>query len=167
MFSLTSVKDEASSSAKSSDSDSSDSSDRGTKSRRPPADRVPAAAVAAVPGGVLKLFVGVGEDDDSLYIRAYCDCHGKKCMKRRTLLARKGGAQTAQGRPVGYLLAWLRRGTAHDVLHAKQHKRRVKVTRGQRKEGRAYAKTQESLRTFLENERDRWPGEGSEPDNEP
>ena len=164
---LTKAEDADSDSTSSSDDDSDDSNDHEQRRRREAGDRHPPLATVAVRGGLLKLFVGHGESDE-MYAVAECDRHGHKCHKQRTMRARKGGARTAHGRPIGYLLAWLRKGLDHCVLDAKQHKRRMRVTRAERRAARTDAKTNPALRVFLDSERDvRSDEEDSEPERQP
>ena len=86
-----------------------------------------------VAGGRIKLY---RKSDGSLFANAECECgHGKSCFKGRSLRAAKKGSR-AKGRPMGFLIAWLRKGLLPTTLHAHHHKNGVAVTREDRVEGR-------------------------------
>ena len=69
-----------------------------------------------------------------------------------------------QGRPLGFLIAWLRR--AADIGYASRDEHyvaRFDVTRAERESARAWAATRPEFAFFLAQERPPHPGEGDEP----
>ena len=100
-----------------------------------------------------------------LYAKAYCDCH-RKCTKSRTLLKPKSGKHGAQGRPYGFLAAWLKKGLTPEVAAATawHHKWRTKITRPERVQGRADVRAAVGGPELFEYERSPW---SSEAESEP
>ncbi len=126
-----------------------------------------------VPGGTLKF------DLKQNVLSAHCgvDCHQEEqneCRCRRTLSARLGSTSSAQGRPVGFLMAWLQDQHRHpDGL---SHGNLGRRGRPQSSDDRAAMTKQIRMaaRYLLDPEhpvfrleRDRWPGEDDEPDECP
>jgi hypothetical protein len=106
---------------------SEDSDDDGGRGR-------PLAAVAC-DGGRIKVYCD--EKTEDIYMLAVCDCDHNPCCKRRTCLpSRHKPPRPAQGRPLGYLAAWLMAGRGCDVVSAAYHGKRVKVTPQQRRDAR-------------------------------
>ena len=94
-------------------------------------------------------------------MQAYCPKHGSDCRKTRTV---KPGRQEHQGRPLGFLLAWLEgcanHGTRHQHIH--EHRRYPHAVRAAARE---QFMRREGASAFAEYERDRRENEGSEPLN--
>ena len=70
----------------------------------------------------------------------------------------------AQGRPLGYLVCWLRGSWGH---LSKEAHRNARYSKQEREEGRAYLATLENGPLLLAWERDRRAGEGVEPGDHP
>ena len=119
-----------------SDGEPSESGDgKGRGKRREVKDRGVALEVASVPGGTLRLYFN--EITEDLYVNATCDCH-HDCHKRRTL--KKSRTKHAAGKPLGFLVAWLRKGLAPAVQAgtARNHTFGTKITREERRDGRTF-----------------------------
>ena len=107
------------------------------------------------------------EAKEDLYVVATCKCGHKKCRKQRTLLPRKtASGSLAQGRPIGYLVAWLQAGSRVGVTCGKDHKK-AKVTLEQRQQAREQFKLLADAQLLLDDEREQRPGEPEEPPREP
>ena len=111
----------------------------------------------SVRGGTLK--VCFHEATEDLRLIATCDCHDR-CRKTRSLLPHASGRHIAQGRPVGYLLAWLAKGVRTGWLTAFQHKGRTKGAYMERVDQRIdFKESHEHATELLEYERPQWPRE--------
>lgn len=107
-------------------------------------------------------------------VAAHCNirAHGL-CRCNRTLQAGKPGS--SRGRPLGFLVSWLRAGAQHAdrASHARLASRkefptlsdgeRDSLSLARRTEARGWMQHQPHLRDLLEAERPQWPGEGAEP----
>jgi hypothetical protein len=81
-----------------------------------------AELVARVPGGVIRHYAATASKPS--YMVAHCGRHGPKCRLTRTCGPSPRMNKAAQGRPLGLLLAWLRRSfegaipaCQHDHVH--------------------------------------------------
>jgi len=137
--------------------------ERGSRDR----ERGAAIEVLDVPGGTIRIYVD--EENDSLYAKATCDCH-KDCHKQRTLLPAKGDRHTAQGRPIGFLAAWLKKGLEAVVIAGTswRHKFHTRVSRNERCDARHAVAATARGNEILGYERPKWPEEPlSEPEAQP
>ena len=86
------------------------------------------------------------------------ELHGHECRRTRTCRA---GARQATGRPLGSLVAWMQCGS---LCPDRASHMRFNPTKEHREAGRSLAKEQDQGQTFLDFERPKRDGEGSEPD---
>ena len=110
------------------------------------------------------------DEDETLYVVATCDCgHGKACTRQRTLLERKEGARPkpAQGRPLGFLCAWRRRGKLACCSARNAPQKFQTLPRQERETAREAFKLVPGAQDLLDYERDRRPGEPEEPPGNP
>ena len=121
-----------------------------------------ALASVAVPGGYISMYRDIAKDE--LYVRAVCECgHGKNCRKARTLEISKR-SKRAQGRPCGFLTAWLAAGMEPLVGDEYRHKWRTRLTRAERVHGRRVFEAAEGSEAILDRERDE---DSADEDGEP
>jgi len=123
-----------------------------------------AFAVVEVPGGRVKVYRD--EQAQAFKATACCEAHGEDCQKSRTFKKSERG-RLAQGRPMGFLVAWLKRGLEAGVLDADQHKWHTSVTRADRKAGRVVCHACECGEDVLAYERSPRSSESSEPAGQP
>ena len=105
-----------------------------------------------VPGGTLVYY------EHTKDVTAYCDRH-PECRKTRTT---RPGNKRGQGRPLGFLLAWL--GKAADYTNQSTHVHRCRVTLEDRRAGRMLLMLQEGWETLGNKER---PQRADEAEEEP
>ena len=146
----------------------SDDEDDDEAARRRASNRERGAAIEiiTVPGGTIRLYVDEG--NKTLYAKASCDSHSD-CHKQRTMLGPPSG-RGPKGRPIGYLVAWLRKGLEASVMAGASHHHKfgVAIDRGERRAGRAVAKEAEGGQDMLSYERMPWPDDSeSEPREQP
>ena len=101
----------------------------------PPRGRKPAASTFFVPGGKL-----VGYATGNIIV-AECSCaaHGK-CIKEKTVNPSNWRSRERQGRPIGYLGAWLAKGL-HNDTKADHWREAMEPTLADRNAFRAWLKT--------------------------
>ena len=150
--------DDASSQGSSAEVDEEELDDRAVRERR---HGDGAYAVAEVPGGRIKVYWD--DVSDTFKAVACCEVHGHECTKERTY-KKSGRGRKAQGRPVGFLCAWLKRGLEHGILNAAQHKTRAPVSRLDRKAARLVCHGSEGGDGVLAYERSPRADESSEPE---
>lgn len=92
-------------------------------------------------------------------MQAYCPHHGSDCRKTRTV---KPGRPEHQGRPLGFLLSWLKDCANHETKQQHIHEHR-KYTHAVRAEAREEFMQREGASAFAEYERARRDDEGPEP----
>ena len=103
----------------------------------------------------------------SLVVMAVITLGGKVCKVQRTLLERKGASgKRAQGRPLGYLCAWLQAGCRCTVTDRQSH-RRANISRADRIVAREALTLLEGSADLLADERPRADGEPEEPMGQP
>ena len=129
-------------------------------------ERGAALCVLVVPGGTF--FEYDHEEKEELYVVCKCDHgHGNACRRQRTFLGRKNNrGSLAQGRPLGYLYAGLKKGACPDCNSKGAHKK-IKVTRQERETARTEFALIAGAAALLEDERERRPGEPEEPQGQP
>ena len=99
----------------------------------------------------------------------YAECplrvhgHGQLCRRARTSNANH--RRPAQGRPLGTLMAWLELSLEYET--GDDHKTIFACTLQQRRAAREALKLIPGSQTLLAAERDKFPGEDSEPEGEP
>jgi hypothetical protein len=104
------------------------------------------------------------DSDSKNTLVAHCKCGHGSCRMERTFNIKRN--QLASGRPIGTLVAWLRR--AEDCANRKEHKdMQVALTRVERRAARAWALTLPHLAPLFERERPPREDEGSEPGDIP
>jgi hypothetical protein len=88
------------------------------------------------------------------------------CRLNRTV---RFGKNPNQGRPIGFLIAWLRRARVHEdrASHFEDRIGNGIIRIADRLTARAWAVNQPDLAFFLSLERGLRPGEGDEPDRNP
>ena len=113
----------------------------------------------------MKIYVKRG----SLVLVAVCDVHGHKCTKARSLEEHRPDwrASAGQGRPVGFLVAWLSHASDAVCPNAWSHKWDVEVSLEERTEQREKFEAMDGSRCITKYERDRRAGEGPEPEVQP
>jgi len=116
-----------------------------------------------VPGGTIRMYWDA--DVGQYYAVAVCDSH-TDCEKRRTFGASKRGKR-AQGRPMGFLTAWLKRGMELSINTSFKHKWRCSLTREKRREARVVCGECVGAAALLREERPPWSDEEEEPQGEP
>lgn len=118
---------------------------------------------------------GVGGRNES--VAAHCARHGALCRVNRALVRRKGpageagGRCEAQGRPVGFLIAWLKAADLPEFSTKAQHRELASsifadhdaISFDRRVEARTLAEGFAHLQPLLDRERPRHPAEGPEP----
>ena len=87
-------------------------------------------------------------------------CHGL-CRMDRTANASRIAAKSHQGRPLGFLIAWLLRSHRHATR--KDHFYDREIPHAERASARQWAKTQPAIEFFLDKERHVKRGEPEEP----
>lgn len=90
-------------------------------------------------------------------------CHGKLCRKVRTSRGSQDTHKSAQGRPLGFLAAWLLGGASEAVDTADAHKWGVACTREERVAARARLAACPGAEGLMSYERARRDGEPEEP----
>ena len=124
-----------------------------------------ALGVIAVDGGTLRMYYN--EAKDNLYIVASCDCGHKNCKRERTLMGRKTmSGKKAQGRPIGYLCAWLRGGRGPGINTKALHQG-IAVSREARIDARDAFKALDGAEEWLDRERPKDADEPEEPYGNP
>ena len=112
-----------------------------------------------VEGGTIRLFWHAVEQH--YYAVACCDVHGDECHKQRTLKPSERGRR-AQGRPMAYLIAWLKAGLKASVINERQHKFGLTISRGKRVKARRTFATHPEAAPFEREERPAWSDEEDE-----
>lgn len=122
--------------------------------------RSPALAVTFVPGGKLSCYSG------RAIVEAVCSnpAHGK-CVMTRTLMASSTPGRAGQGRPLGFLAAWLAAGL--DAPTKAVHWAASGVAKSNRQAARSALRAAPGGDALLSLERVRREGEDSEPDEVP
>ena len=161
----------SSSSSSSSDSNSSSGSDTGSD------DDADDAAGAAARAGQMVRAAGIREEvfilDGGLgelhfstsgeYLRAHCYAH-PACRRQRTINASDALNRQGQGRPVGHLLAWLRKGQAVDTAQEHIAMKAAMLSYSERKQAREDFYAQPGAEEWADTyERARQGGERVEP----
>ena len=94
-------------------------------------------------------------------IQAHCRRDGHSdCWRERTCAA---GRRKGQGRPLGFLTAWLLQGAAR--ISGQEHVHRSRATHAERVAGREHLATLEGSGQLFDKERERVDGEPEEPVN--
>ena len=126
--------------------------------------------VEELPGGVLKCKIAVDGYEkkgrlyamhmgDRLEFQAVCPCHlDERCRRKRNA---KAGKKSAQGRPLGSLVAWLRGVAAHG---SKDEHMKWNPPRDERLAGRDIFQEMDDSADWFALERDKGDGEESEPE---
>ena len=159
------------SSSSSSSSDNDDEESDGGDGEEEDEDRPPrrhgdgpgALGSIAVPGGCIRMYWE--QKAQAYYAVAHCDCHAD-CSKSRTFKRSERGKR-AQGRPLGFLAAWLKRGLEARCTSAFKHKWRSTVTRQQRRDARVVCQSCAGARVLLQEERPPRSDSEDEPQDEP
>jgi hypothetical protein len=129
--------------------------DAGEEDGADPVPRGAADYVAAVPGGVLRLY------SKSQTMVATCLLHGAKCRMTRKYSAAKVKNRPGQGRPIGLLCAWLTQGLHADVDTLRKHVDIALPPLEERVVARARVQEIPAMVEFFRKERRR---DGAEPD---
>ena len=143
-------------------SSSSSSSSSGAAAGGVAADEVAVALAVVIPGSDLKGQIHITELGDRREMYAVCPCKGTHgaCIKTRTC---NPGRRRGQGRPLGYLAAWLRESTHADLATKADHMAFTPSV-AQRRAARASLVGADDVLRYTAFERPREAGEGSEPD---
>lgn len=121
--------------------------------------RRPADEYFSVPGGEIRFYSRTGR------FVGHCEnvAHGRQC--RREKLS-SSGRNRPQGRPLGYLMAWLAQGDAH--ASQRDHMQGgAKISLAERQAGREALRGINGSQFLFDAERPRRQGEGEEPDECP
>lgn len=105
--------------------------------------------------------------NDEFYAECPNPAHGSRCRATRSA---HEGRKAAQGRPLGFLAAWVLEGLDPQYQTAQEHQRKCKPSHRRRRDARfALDKIGQValLREFQAKERPRRDGEGLEPENVP
>lgn len=114
--------------------------------------RQPAEVELVTPYGTMRYY------STTKRFAAQCNKHGKACKKERK---QNEGANPSQGRPVGYLYAWMKR-QHHDTAHQHVH-REAEQTLQARQAAREELKQLVGAAALFNKERKQRPGEPEEP----
>ena len=118
----------------------------------------------SVDGGYLRYYGG-----DKPFIVAHCTIHGdRECRLTRSTAASGARTRAAQGRPLGFLLAWLRCGCRADFVEASHHKTmRPWPSYDDRSRAREEFAAEPDAALWFAVERDRRDDEAEEPEKAP
>ena len=119
-----------------------------------------AAMVVMVPGGEIHLYRATAHSKKRFI--AFCDTHKKnKCTMQRSAEEHAKGTNSAQGRPLGFLMAWLKDGLDNDYEHHHECSRFQGYD--ERCEGRVVLGGTPGGAALISEERPQRDGEGVEP----
>ena len=125
--------DKATSGSSSQDEDEDDDNDEDEEPEpREGEERGKNLGVLNVPGGEIRL---LAKKDGRLVALAVCNtCDGACKMERGLGVMKRGGR--SKGRPMGFLVAWLKRGLDDDVVNRVIHMKGLIITRPECVQGR-------------------------------
>ena len=109
--------------------------------------------------GELKIKPGTND----VFATCFCANHWPKCVKTKTL--NSSDRRPHQGRPVGFLAAWIRDGQSCDT--ASSHNRACIPSLASRRAARQIVTAELNFQDFASKERAVRDGEGSEPEDVP
>lgn len=114
-----------------------------------------------VPGGEIRLY------SRTRRFSAFCEqaSHGGRCRREKVAYA-AGSGRGGQGRPLGYLMAWLNKGELHETQQAHMSME-VVISWAERKEARAMLHNIPGCERVLVGERPRRDDEEDEPESHP
>ena len=119
------------------------------------------------PPGKIRVYLVDGNPQFSAFCpcrdRDRAPCHGAACRKTLSGAGSKIRTKLAQGRPLGYLVCWLRASWEHSSCEAHRSARYSKQVR---EEGRAFLVNLKNGPLLMAWERNPRPGEGEEPDDD-
>ncbi|CAE7487841.1 unnamed protein product [Symbiodinium sp. KB8] len=120
-------------------------------------------AIEFVEDGVVLGTIAWNPRSESFLARCNFENH-EGCRRVRTCKPSTRSGQAGQGRPLGFLSAWLRDGAHFTDSHSHIHESRRPNRLRHRSDARAFFKTLPGAAAFLARERPRRPGEDSEPE---